>query len=334
MPTKRHHYVSRFYLEAFATPESSEEQPMLWRFEHGAQEPILLQPQDAAVQTHYYSIKLASGEKTDVFEKFLSAIEGSATSVLREQIDKEESVLGKAEREKLALYIVIAMLRVPRARNWVEKTHKDLTELIMKTAARVPGRLESLLAELEEKSGEKSNTTADQLREFVLKDRYRLEVNPIVSLQTIFELAPQLHPILYFFQWQVLRTESDDKFLTSDNPVVYVDPTLPRGFWGVGLMNQGLELTFPISPEKCLLATHDPEFDNLIAKLPPEVALRRTSTYEPKMRYSTTPPLFVREINRRTVRAATRYVFSSTNLPALRRFIEKHFPVAPASDNR
>ncbi len=330
MPTKRHHYVSQFYLEAFADPDSEDEAPFLWVFERGVEEPKPLAPKNVAVQTHYYSVRTAEGEKSDAMEQFLGAIEGAAAPVLR-QISENDVSLSRVEREKLALFMVTAMLRVPRAREWSEKLAHDVVQLRARTMASAPGALESALAEVEVRSGVKSKVTAERLREFMLSDGYTLKINPVVSLQSLVELTPQLLPILFYMRWTILKAEGDDVFLTSDNPFVYVDPTHARGFWGVGLLNLGIELTFPISPQRCLVGTHDPQLVASVEEASPAEAGRVFQHYAPKMTYQSAHPLNVREINRRTVAHAKRYVFSSTNLPTIRRFVAKHLP-APAPE--
>ncbi len=66
----------------------------------------------------------------------------------------------------------------------------------MQSLARTPGQLERLMAELEAESGDKPEATAQQVREFFLNWKYRIEVNPIVSLQIVLSQAPQLTQIL------------------------------------------------------------------------------------------------------------------------------------------
>jgi hypothetical protein len=52
-----------------------------------------------------------------------------------------------------------------------------------------------------------------------------------------------------------------EKILASvERPVVYVDPTERPRAWGVALLHDSVELTFPISATRCLLATHDLAF--------------------------------------------------------------------------
>jgi len=327
MPSKRHHYVSKFYLESFASSNSPKRGPLIYVYERGIEAPKWLPLPNAAVQTHYYSVDFGTGEKHDVFEKFLSVIEGNAASVIREQIIAQDAELNDIDRQKLSLYIVMAMLRVPKARDQMHRMVRDVWELIMKNTASTPGALESLNEQLEAKTGKPFDVPAEQLREFLIGDRYKIVVDPVESLKIIFGIAPSLMPMIHFMRWTVLQNDRPEPFLTSDNPVVYVDPTDPGGgYSAVGLANEGLELTFALSPTKCLLASHDPEFRNKIEGAPPEEARRLASTFKPKLRYAKADSVTAREINRRIVHRATKYVFSSSDTPTLRRFISKHMP--------
>ena len=328
MTVRHQHYVSEFYLESFADPQFGYEKPRVWRFERGDTEPKLLTPANLAVQTHYYSVRTPEGTKNDVMEQFLARIESDTAPLLR-RVANGENLASQSEHEKVSLFMATMLLRVPRARNRIESVYGDIVQLSARNMASAPGFLENALAELEEKSGEKSKIGADQLREFIQSDRYTMKASPVVSLRNLFFVSPQLMPILFFMNWTILDSESDlDVFVTSDNPVVYVDPTYREGWRGVGLVNPGTELSFALSPEVCLLGTHDP---GLMAKMeasPPEEARRIILGQEPKMSHRKVAPVTVREINRRTVSHATRYIFSSANFATLRRFIEKHLPSA------
>jgi Protein of unknown function (DUF4238) len=300
---------------------------MLWRFERGSTTPIPIPPRRAAAEIDYNTVTLSSGEKTDAFERVLGSIETAVTRVLRVAIDKEARVLDSTERMKLSMYMAVAMLRVPAARKFWEKVHTDLEEQRMLVAARTPGVFEHALKQIEMKSGTKSKTTPEQLREFFLKRKYVVKVSPVVSLQVLLTQAPQLTPIFSHMRWTILTTDGDP-FLTSDNPVVYVDPTRRRSFWGVALLDENVELTFAISAKKCLLATHDLAFREKVirAGLSRSSEARRTVlAYKPEMSYRTVSNEIVGEINRRTTYAASRWLFSSTNTESLREFVGQHF---------
>jgi hypothetical protein len=331
--SRRHHYVPEFYLKSFGIKEDSANKGRLWRFERGASVPIAVPPRRAAVEIDYNTVALPSGERTDVFEKFLSTVETGVNSILPNAICTEGRVLNHVEREKLAFFIVISMLRVPESRNRINKLRADIAEMSMHTAARVPGRFESLMEEVEARTGKKPGATPQQVREFILGRKYRIKVPSIVSLDMMFREAKELWPVIFHMQWNVLTTDSDDLFFTSDNPVVYVNPHA-GGFWGGALLDVGVELTFPISPRRCLVATHDALLRQKAAacSTPQEVGHLISST-PVKMNYDTASNVIVREINRRTVRRATRWVFSSTNNVGLQRFMEKHFHVRVEGDN-
>jgi hypothetical protein len=190
--------------------------------------------------------------------------------------------------------------------------------------ARAPGVLESAAEELERESGEKSPTSVEEIREFLLSDRCTIKVSPSASLEAIWRFGFTAAQIIQDMRWDVLKSENQS-FLTSDNPVTYLDPTRYGGVLGAALLARDVELTFPISPSTCLLATHNKVvYDDVVAK----AALGQKSIYAyhvPEIFYRLVPPFLVNEINRRTVSKATRYVFSSDNTLSTCDFIATHF---------
>ncbi len=333
MRSKQHHYVPEFYLKSFAIQTGGNNEGNLWRFERGANLPIPIPPRRAAVEMDYNTVVLATGEKTDAFEKFLSSIETGVSSILPNAICTEARALDQMEREKLAFFIVISMLRVPESRKRINKLRADMAEMLMQTAARVPGRFESLMEQIEARTGKKPEATPQQVREYILGRKYKIKVPSIVSLDMMFREAKELWPVVFHMEWNVLTVESDDLFLTSDNPVVYRNPHA-RGFWGGAFMDVGVELTFPISPRRCLVATHDAQLrQKAIACSTPQEISRLISSTPVKMTYGTASNVIAREINRRTVSSATRWVFSSTRNASLQKLMEKHFPPRAEEDN-
>jgi Protein of unknown function (DUF4238) len=323
MPTKRHHYVSKFYLEQFADLNADLSKPSIWVFERGGIEPKLIPADNAAVQTHYYSIKKQNGQNDDIFEQFLSTNEGHAAPVLG-RIQKEGGAVNGDDRGKVAVFISLLLLRVPAARKWVDENVASLERVRARAMARAPGILEGAALELERESGETSSVSVDTVREFLLSDRYTIEVSPGVSLDAMYRFGETTAKILIDMRWDLLKSE-DEPFLTSDNPVTYVDPTNRDGLMGTALLAKGVELTFPISPTMCLLATHNKGFYDCVVKESARGVRNAALNHIPETFYRSVLPAVVRQINRRTVWKATRYVFSSRNQAPIRRFIAKHF---------
>jgi hypothetical protein len=189
--------------------------------------------------------------------------------------------------------------------------------------ASAPGILEGAAQKMERQSGETSSVSVDTIREFLLSDRYTIEVSPTVSLDAIYRLGETTAKILMDMRWDLLKSD-DEPFLTSDNPVTYVDPTDRGGFFGTPLLAKGVELTFPISPSMCLLATHNQLFYDAVVREAARGVRNVTLNRIPETSYRSVLPIVVRQINRRTVCKATRYVFCSVNHAPIRRFIAKH----------
>jgi hypothetical protein len=85
----------------------------------------------------------------------------------------------------------------------------------------------------------------------------------------------------------ILCTNSESGFVTSDSPVVWFDPEaykLPPLWRSPGLATRTLEISMPISPQRCVIFTHG---DNI-----------------GEVHYIDVDEIFVSEINRRTRFAA------------------------------
>ncbi|MGB6877218.1 MAG: DUF4238 domain-containing protein [Candidatus Acidiferrales bacterium] len=321
MATKRHHYISKFYLALFADTTAETQKPSIWVFGKEWSAPRLIAAENAAVQTHYYSIQTNDGQKSDIFEQFLAKNESDTAPILAQLCQKDFEITGD-DRAKIAVFISLLMQRVPAARDWMEQLFANLSKQRMKVAARTPGVFEDAAREIEA-SGESLTASAEEIRQFILSDRYVANASPTVSLKMVFHLGPELAKIITDMRWTILK--SDEEFITSDNPVIYTDPDRPHGAWGSALLSERVELTFPISPVRCLLATHDMAFYRSVSSLPSRRFSAAVHDYKPQTIFATARPNQVREINRRTVSRATGYVFSSCNTASIRKFVERHF---------
>jgi len=114
-------------------------------------------------------------------------------------------------------------------------------------------------------------------------------------------------PILHKMNWTIF-VSGDHRFVTSDNPLFYDDPTHdPSSPYGVGLLSKNIILTFPITKELALLATWS----------------------KGKFSYSKSTNKLVREINRRTIKSALKFVFSSEMSKGLNSIVQKHEGSSP-----
>src|SRR5207244_3759263 len=98
---KRHHYVPRAYLDRFA---SDGQVQVRWR--DGRQ--YLANPKNVAVETGFYDIPDAHGEKSSVVEEGLAEADSSAIDVLR-RIDVSGAAPEPQDRDRHALALFMAL---------------------------------------------------------------------------------------------------------------------------------------------------------------------------------------------------------------------------------
>ena len=73
---RRQHWVPRFYLDYFATPESRDtEEPLVWAFSKEAGDPILISSRQVAAKNFLYSPKDQVGKRSPAMEKKLESLE-------------------------------------------------------------------------------------------------------------------------------------------------------------------------------------------------------------------------------------------------------------------
>lgn len=294
---KRHHYIPRFYLNGFIDPAN---EPFIWIYRKGASEILKATAENIALEKHYYSFTAPSGEKdSETFEDALSEMEGKAALVV--QKIRNHETLSKEDRLMFAIFLAFMMTRVPNYRQNTAKMSVEFFKKFTRLTASTPELFEATLSTIEEDLGEKIDYPHEELRQFFLEGNFDITPNPERSLQHV---NAELAPIFYGMNWIFLKSTDRFEFLTSDNPLVYFDPTHdPKSPYGVGLLNKNIEVTFPI--------TKDIAFSGSWRKQMHEGFL--PSSHE-----------MVRMINRRTAMSALRFVFASKKSSVIQGFVQKY----------
>ncbi len=296
----RHHFIPQFYLQGFI---DSHNDPFLWVYRKDNEDIIKSSVKDTAVHRHYYSFTTKSGERdSQTFEKFFSDIEAHTSTILRKIIKKQD--LDNGERSQFATFLALTLTRVPNYReNMIEKPTAALMKRMNIMMASHKKHFEAHIKNFEARTGNKLTTSVEELRQYILKGDYDVKVgNPDYSLDFMFSGAKNVAPIFHDMKWAFFETTDENYFLTSDNPLYFIDPTVKRGdFYGTGLLNQKVEITFPISKNLMFLATWEGPTGYL------------TATRK------------IRDIfNRRTIISAQNFVFAPENSTGLGKLIQKY----------
>jgi hypothetical protein len=137
--------------------------------------------------------------------------------------------------------------------------------------------------------GEEPPEDIEGIRQFVLSGEYTVAASPLVSLQSIIDIAPVGANYAYSYEWRILRAMGDDEFITSDCPMVKVSTERlpPPWGWGTGWETPWMEATLPLSPNACLLisAYHPTGIENVSSAIVQEINLR-TATFATEAVYS------------------------------------------------
>jgi hypothetical protein len=250
----RHHFIPQFYLQRFV---DSKNPHFIWIYRKDTGAIIKSSVKDTAVHEHYYSFKTEGGVRdSQTLEKWFSKIEGRTSALFQKIFNKE--ILSDEEKSHFATFLALTLTRVPNYReNMIEKPTADLMRKMQEFMASNKDHWERHIKHMEEKTGQKFKISAEELRQYVLEGDYDIKVtNPDYSLSFMIENAQSVAPVFNAMKWAFFETSDDKYFLTSDNPLYYMDPTYkPGSFYGVGLMNRKLEVTFPLSKNLMLLAT-------------------------------------------------------------------------------
>jgi uncharacterized protein DUF4238 len=128
-----------------------------------------------------------------------------------------------------------------------------------------------------------------------------ITIDPHRSIHAMADIANGVMKIFHFIGFNILMNKTEEEFITSDNPVVYFDPTVPEHMmepYNINRSRMEIELLFPITP-KVMLWGHTVLKDQFERR---GVAYGKLSDKG-----------FVERANRNIARYAYRFVFARTS---------------------
>ncbi len=276
---KKHHYIQQAYLHRWSDVSGD---IFICDLSNGN---IHKGPaKSAAWEKYYYCLEdPAHPEYRFEIEEFLgNSIEGPASPII-DKLDAEIE-LSPEEKAHLALYVAFQKTRVP----FFEKFSNQLAEKMDKEALLKTLRDEALFERFMSESAEKYKTwkkvpSREELIRTIEENRVKMEYPRAHSLKTMLQLSLPLGDLYTQCQWTLLEAK-ESSFITSDNPAVTISLARKEG----GMLG---ETTFPLSPRHCVLIDQETGGRFMIT----EESLDG-----------------VREINRRTLLHATRYLFGDS----------------------
>lgn len=233
-------------------------------------------PVNIFTENELYTIITPQGHRDLRLEHGLNGLE-TAFADIRRRFLRPHKQLPKVPYLKLLAFVAAMLVRTPsmrdhHARYWneVKEVGEQMEEQMAKAS---PLERKALARTLSPSGNHNKSMTLDEVREIAANPMQHI-LEPMIRGQLRF---------LVVMQCDVWCTEHENGFITSDDPVVWFDPEAykrPPLMRNPGLAMPKIEISFPISPQQCLVITHGTDIG--------------------KIRYLEAPDRVVSEINRRT----------------------------------
>lgn len=224
---KKHHYVPIAYLSKFA-----DRQGRIFAYRKDRPfEPLHLRPSEIGFERYYYSQPLPEGgQDNNTLEDMFSTLEAQWTPLV------EDLTLGRDVLDRVELlfqFMGLLRVRVPASRDPVELALAQLVRQQIKRLQRTgkipppPPGLETLL------------------------DNVDISIDPHQSIHAMVGLLQGFGMLMQHMGFEIVHNETQEPFVTTDNPVIYFDPDVPESElfpYTVRPPFRRVELLLPISP--------------------------------------------------------------------------------------
>lgn len=253
MASKRHHYVPRFYLNYFVT-NSEEGSPRFWVYDKAGGPPRIQTPINTAVEGHLYSFETPSGTKNDSLEQALSTLE-TKTKPLLDRWQGRGVTATREEQRLLAEFLAVMYSRSPKTIQGVT----EASEIMGIELARFLGEQPDMIREFLDRERTRGRPNVPSIEEMVdnlrnVEERFEIEVSRENSLIDSFHLAERVAAELFAMNWCLCYAPTRTFFVTSDTPLcIFARTSRDKALLGAGVGLPNVVVTFPISPNVCLL---------------------------------------------------------------------------------
>ncbi len=249
---KKHHRISEFYLRHFATLDPKEE---IWTYDLESDTVRSSTAEATGYEKHLYSVTLPDGTRYADIEDQIANVESAAAPVHLKLIRGEK--ISRQERANYASFMALMLVRTDAFRQQYAEGIVGTLQLRNFLAASDDDAFDNLVETYEQDTGKMlSDEDRQHLRDGMLNPQnFHIDVRKDFTLSAL-GVHEKLAPLFDKMSWAILRIPPPRFLITSDNPLVYGVPKPDQHpFYGGGLADKKVEVTLPLSSQKCLLAT-------------------------------------------------------------------------------
>lgn len=203
--------------------------------------PYISSPENTGFEKYYYAFENQAGiYDTDSLEDVFSTVEALWPNYLSSMMRREED---GSHLSDILEFVALQRSRVPATRDVWEYMHTDSLGAIARFM-----QSQGALPEAPPRSKD-------------ILDRVNFSINPESSLEAIARGLSACEKLFNTLNFSILFNQTSIPFLTSDNPVIWYDPTVADSSlkpYQIDL-DGPIELLFPLSPEAILFGSNQPQ---------------------------------------------------------------------------
>lgn len=295
---KRDHYLPKFYLNFFL-PETAPK--FFWVYDKNSTPPRKGTLDDTGIEKFLYRVHGGRIENPKFIDDELLEPNESKTAPVLRKLFSSSARLENTDIPVLAEFLALMHIRVPRTQQWFRQVGGiAAASYFRRDATMNPDEIEEKLKRLRVEHGA-DNIPASPAEYRELLDKYDIELTKQPALALSVLATQEIVTQLLEMNWSLCRAPKDAFFITSDAPVViFIPDTDGTAGFGQGLAESAVEVTFPLSPSKCLY-----------------LCRRNIQRYRPMNKNA------VRELNRRTAYNAERFLISSLQTEEIAQLISE-----------
>ena len=251
------HYNPQFYLRAWRDPaiSTTKNRSFVWVADLLKREISSKRTQEIAFREDYYAARTEKGDAYRGVDDLLKIGETAVEPVIA-KLRRRDFVLSGKDIGALAQFMGFLYMRVPRQRETVENVATGFFNKLALTGASTSEGFRTLMRQVERKRGIRIEGDIEEARQDIILGNIKMKALQVVSLAPILSVGWEITQQIARMHWTFLQAPTGVQFLTSDNPVFWIDPTsTPQPYGANGLLMENVILFFPICPFLCLLAT-------------------------------------------------------------------------------
>ena len=232
---KRHHFIPKAYMSSFCNEAG---RVLVYR-KNGNGQPLPVIPDATQFQRYYYSQPQPDGgTDNNKLEDFFCEFEGGWPLIVK-RLEAREDI--NDSLESLFNFMALQRARVPACRDAVELALAATVKNMAKKMYR-DGRFPAL-----PKGSEN------------LIDEMQISIDPHQSIHAMVSIIQGIGKIIDSVGWVIFHNDTSRPFLTSDNPVIWFDSSLPFSQQKPYTINPlgPVLVQFPISPTILLVGASE-----------------------------------------------------------------------------